>query len=467
MIGQVGRASLTLRLTLLFAFAASAVLAALGMLLSSALNAHFRELDAMALSGKLELVRHSIDLVHTSEELTRLPERLEDALVGHPELAVHIADLGGGILFANSQIGFPQALLKAGREGRISKSIEWRQGEKVYRGISAAASLNLPGRRELVIGIAMDTDHHEKFVHAIYGIVWAFVGCAGVLTGLLGWAAARQGLAPLRAMREKASAITAQRLDSRLQVESVPAELAELARALNAMLARLEDAFTRLSEFSSDLAHELRTPISNLMMQTQVALARERSADHYRTILESNAEEFDRLARMVSDMLFLAKADHGLAAPHRELLDLAQEIRNLFDYYDALAEQRGIALKSEGAGSVSGDKLMIRRALSNLLSNAIRHSHEGGCVRIVVRDDSNAATVSVANKGDAISAEHLERIFDRFYRLDASRHCAGEGAGLGLAITRSIAVAHGGTVSARSADGTTTFTLQVPRVTAE
>ena len=146
---------------------------------------------------------------------------------------------------------------------------------------------------------------------------------------------------------------------------------------------RLEEAFLRLSDFSSDIAHELRTPVSNLMTQTQVALSRARNADDYRSILESNAEEFEHMARMISDMLLLAKAENGLVVPHRETLQLGAEVRALFDYYDAVAEEKGITLMLEGDAEISADRLMLRRALGNLLSNAVRHATPGSSVRAV------------------------------------------------------------------------------------
>jgi two-component system, OmpR family, heavy metal sensor histidine kinase CusS len=229
------------------------------------------------------------------------------------------------------------------------------------------------------------------------------------------------------------------------------------------MLARLEDSFRRLSDFSSDMAHELRTPITNLMTQTQVALSRSRSADEYREVLYSNLEELDRLARTITDMLFLAKADHGLLVPHREPVDLAAEVRGLFDFYEALVDERGIALESSGEGSVSGDRLMIRRAISNLLSNAIRHTAKGERVRVRIdRDGTDNVRLTVENPGIAIEPEHLARIFDRFYRVDPARQRSTEGAGLGLAITRSIVAAHQGTLRALSADGLTRFEMSLP-----
>jgi two-component system heavy metal sensor histidine kinase CusS len=162
------------------------------------------------------------------------------------------------------------------------------------------------------------------------------------------------------------------------------------------------------------------------------------------------------MARMIGDMLFLAKADNGLIVPRTEAVDLASEVRDLFDFYDALADERGVRLEVSGEGKVSGERLMIRRAISNLLSNAMNHTAEGGSVSVRIdRDDGGATRLSVENHGDTIPSEHLPRLFDRFYRVDPARQRSTEGAGLGLAITKSIVAAHRGIVRAFSADGVT------------
>jgi two-component system heavy metal sensor histidine kinase CusS len=226
--------------------------------------------------------------------------------------------------------------------------------------------------------------------------------------------------------------------------------------------ARLDDTCRRLADFSADIAHELRTPISNLLMHTQVALTKARDAEEYREILYSNLEEYQRLGTMIADMLFLAKADNGLIMPSREPVELRQEVENLFAYYEALAEDQAIGLTSRGEGQVFGDRLMLRRALSNLLSNAIRHPPRGGMVSVSIdRAPNGDVLVSVENPGEPIPAEQLSRIFDRFYRVDPSRQRTSEGAGLGLAITRSIVLSHGGQIRVSSAQ-TTRFEIQLP-----
>ncbi len=178
-------------------------------------------------------------------------------------------------------------------------------------------------------------------------------------------------------MASRASGVTANKLDARMPVAAVPLEMADLAATLNAMLARLQDDFRRLSEFSSDLAHELRTPITNLMTQTHVVLSQPREAAKYREVLVSNAEELQLLGRMVSDMLYLAKMEHGITLPSEEAISVADEVQALFDFYEALAEDKGVSLQLRGQAKIAGDRLMLRRALSNLLSNALRYTPQG------------------------------------------------------------------------------------------
>jgi two-component system heavy metal sensor histidine kinase CusS len=329
--------------------------------------------------------------------------------------------------------------------------------------MAAELPTGLAALSPVTVAVATDIAHHQAFMRSFQRTLWVFVAGAALLSGLFGWAAARRGLAPLRGMREQAQVVTAQQLSHRLELAAMPVELAELAQSLNDMLARLEEAFARLAEFSSDIAHELRTPVSNLMTQTQVALSRARGADEYRAILESNAEEFEHLARMISDMLLLAKADNGLVLPHCEAVHLASEVRALFDYYDAVAEDKGIALALHGEADVQADRLMLRRALGNLLSNAVRHATPSSTVQVRIGGMPDAVHIDVQNAGEPIAEEHQERIFDRFFRVDPSRQRGSEGSGLGLAITKSIVAAHGGTIRASSQDGLTTFHIVLPR----
>lgn len=456
-----GRKSVTFRLTLLFASVSTLVLLLLGLLIGSLVERHFEELDMDLLDGKLELLRHAVMKVRSEQELDALTGQLDDLLVGHQGLAVIVLKPGGQILYSTPGAMFPPELLTVDGVQRLR---QWTDSKsRAYRGMAAEAPTGIPGAAPAVVAVSTDLIHHAHFMRTFRVALWLVVGFAALLSGFLGWAAVRRGLAPLRDISRSAAGITANRLDQRLSADAFPVELAEVAKTLNEMLARLEKSFRRLSDFSSDLAHELRTPVSNLLTQTQVTLSKTRTREEYQDVLASNAEEFERLTRMISDMLFLAKSDNSLIVPHRERVDLAAEIGSLFEFYEALVEEKGVTLSRSGEGSVFGDRLMLRRAVNNLLSNAVRHTPKGGVIKAVI-DDSDAAiiTLSIENTGETIAPEHLVRLFDRFYRANASPQSFGEGAGLGLAITRSIAHAHGGEVLAHSENGVTRLEIRLP-----
>ena len=437
--------TLTARLTALYTLVSATVLLGLGGLTVLAVQAHFDELDQATLRDKVHLIQ---ELGSTSASLPEFTTRLHDVMHSHHGLAVTVRN-ADGILFRS------ESMHADGSEAALPPA-HWQTVQDTLPSPE-------PGGGTLSVLAALDPIHHTHFMGRFQLILWAYVALATLASGLLGWLAARNGLSPLRAMKARAQAVSAQRLDERMPVDAVPVEMADLAQSLNDMLLRLQTDFERLSAFSSDLAHELRTPISNLLTETQVTLSQKRTADDYRNTLASNSEELQRLARMVSDMLFLAKTEHGLALPHPEAIALETEVAALADFYEALAADKSLQLVTEGAAQMEGDRLMVRRALSNLLSNAIRHSPEHGQVCIAIRSTPQGAEVSVSNQGEAIAPDVLPRLFDRFYRADtARRHPASDGAGLGLAITRAIMQAHGGTVSASSEHGINRFTLVFP-----
>ena len=453
------KASISVRLTLLFATTSTLVLLTLGLLIGASVEQHFVEQDMDLLSGKVHLATHLIEKVHTRSDFETLPAQMADSLVGHHGLAVTVIDATGTSLFATGDVQFPDSLLNS-PTGQM-EPVNWLWNNQPWRGVSTSISTGLADMPPLVVAVAADIAHHEHFMSSFRRTLWLFVVLGAIATCILGWFSVRRGLAPLEAIRAGATVVTANRLDFRLDVASVPGELTELAQSLNEMLARLEESFRRLKDFSSDLAHELRTPISNLMTETQVAMSASRSAEEYREVLLSNSEEYDRLARMISDMLYLAQAENGLLVPNRQPVDLAIEVRALFDFFDALAEEKSLTLSLSGEGTVSGDRLMLRRALANLFSNAVRHTPEGGRIDVAIDSDGELTRIRVMNSGEAISPEHLERIYDRFYRADPSRHRSGEGAGLGLAITRSIILAHGGTITAQSESAGVCFEIRL------
>jgi len=456
----MGKLSLTARLTALYTLVAALLLLGMASLMAVAVDRHFEELDRDTLQDKIHLVS---EIIARADSAADLQNRLDDALRHHPGLFVRVQDGAGALLYASASLSFPADVSEQLSAGPADDILTWTHDGHEYHALAAHA----PPHEQLGAGIgiqaAVDTLHHAHFIHSLQLALGAYVLLAAVASGLLGWWAARTGLAPLRTMKARAQAVTANKLDQRMPAEAVPVELADLATSLNEMLERLQGDFQRLSDFSSDLAHELRTPISNLLTQTQVSLSSRRDADAYRDILASNAEELQRLARMVSDMLLLAKAEHGLLLPRTEQIALEDEVGALFDFYEALAEEKEIRLRQSGHASIRGDRLMLRRAISNLLSNALRHTPAGGLVSVEIELLPSTVALHVSNNGTAIPPELLPRLFDRFFRADKARtHPETEGAGLGLAITRAIVQAHGGSASVASTDGETRFTLNFP-----
>jgi two-component system heavy metal sensor histidine kinase CusS len=460
------RRSITLRLTLLFATASTVVLLVVGSVIGLVVEAHFEEQDLAELHGKLELIRHTLAKVRASTDLVAVPQQLEDALVGHAALSVIVITPDGRTLFATTGAEFPALMRQVHTAQTVPERLRpvvWEHGKHTFSGIAAAAVTGMQDLPPFHIAIALDIGHHRQFMQVFYKALWLSAAFGVLLAGILGWVAARKGLAPVRRIAEVAKGISANQLNDRLPLTTVPTELLELADSFNDMLSRLEDAFRRLTNFSSDIAHELRAPVSNLMTQTQVALSRARTQDDYRDILSSNLEEYERLARMISDMLFLAKADHGLIVPQREPIDLATEVRELIEFYEPLAEDYGVKLVLHGVGATQGDRLMIRRALSNLLSNALRHTSRDGKIEIYLDTErGDNVRVRVENSGVEISNQHLQHLFDRFYRVDPARGHGNEGVGLGLAITKSIIEAHAGSISVESLNGRTVFEIIMP-----
>ncbi|MGX9565893.1 heavy metal sensor histidine kinase [Pseudomonas sp. CFBP 5748] len=446
-----GQWSLSSRLALLFAACTAVVSLFAGVLFSRGSEAHFIELDQQLLEGKLIGLRRALQDLNAEQAQSRLA----DELSRQADLALRIKD-SDGVRWYDSSIRIPAQLPE--RPGLSTLS----DGDSDYRVLNAPLYPEQPNSPQLTL--LLDITHHQHFLQRMQRLIWLTVGLSALATALLGAWAARRALRPLRRMGAIAGSVSARSLNARLPEEQMPAELAELSHSINAMLGRLDDAFQRLSAFSADIAHELRTPLSNLLTHTQVTLTRERSLEDYREALHSNLEELQWMAQLVNDMLYLAKADHGLLAPNREPLELAEEVDLLLEFFAPLAEDADVRLSREGKGHIEGDRSMLRRALSNLLDNALRFTPGGGEVRVRIVDEAHMVSVSVENSGKGISADLLPRLFDRFYRADPARQeGSSEHAGLGLAITRSIIRAHGGQIRCESADGWTRFVIELPK----
>jgi len=287
-----------------------------------------------------------------------------------------------------------------------------------------------------------------------------------LLAGAMVWAGSRwhvrRALRPLNELAAQTRAISARRLDQRLSLADPAEELLPWVEQFNALMQRLEGAVAQLEGFNADVAHELRTPLAALIGHTEVALSRERPAEALRDTLLSNLEEAQRLAALVNDMLFLSQADRGATARRGPTASLAALAAQVVEFHEALIEEAGLTVRIEGDAQAAVDEPLVKRALANLLGNAIRFAQRGSCVAVCIAPDAaEQVRVEVRNAGEPIAPQHLERLFDRFFRVDAARPDSQSHHGLGLAIVAAIARMHAGRPLAASEGGSTRvgFTL--------
>ncbi|WP_439889148.1 heavy metal sensor histidine kinase [Pseudomonas sp. MBLB4123] len=456
----MSRLSLTARMSLMFMLAVAAVLSVAALSFYRLSQHHFALLDHQTLQEKLASTRAILGVAPAGASLGQLQPQLSALLDAHHDLTAVLLGADGSVLFAAPGVLDIPPHFRSYPQDAVW---EWQGERRMYRGISAPVTA--AGQAEpLTLMLALDVTNHMAFFDTLQRWFWIGLALSALVSAGLGWVVARSGLRPLRQVTRTAASMSAKSLKERIPLEPVPLELQQLVSSFNAMLGRLDDAFVRLSNFSADIAHELRTPLSSLMTHTEVILGRKRDVDTYEDNLYSNLEDLKRMARMIDDMLFLAKSDNGLIVPERQPVVLETLVTSLFDYYQLLAEERGIELRLTGVACVRGDRLMLRRAVSNLLSNALRYTPPGQSISVSLDQDGAVARLSVANPGASIPAEHLERLFDRFYRADPARREGDPGnAGLGLAITRSIVEAHQGRIWCDSANGRTAFHMEFPR----
>ncbi|OIQ85956.1 sensor kinase CusS [mine drainage metagenome] len=442
--------SLALRVTVLVGLSTTLLLLAFAWGVERSIELHFARMDLDSLATTWRAVDAALQLRDPAQR----QHRLRDAVGDRRDLVLRVSDASGRMLFASDGPQLPVADSRAARAPALDALQLWQAGGHSWRGVL----LRAPGGERVVLARAID--FHLSYLDRLRSALWAGTLLASLISVLLARLAVQQGNAPLRRISARMRDIGSEHLDARIDPAQVPVELADLVAAFNAMLERIERGYERLRGVSVDIAHELRTPVTNLRTQTQVALSRARPVDAYREVLYSNLEEFERMSAMISDMLFLAQSEH--AQPAHDDVELAAEVRALFEYFEAWADEQGVALRLHGDARVCGDRAMLRRALSNLLRNAVHHSARGAAVEVTLAADAQRVRVEVCNTGAAIAPQHLPHLFERFYRADPSRRRNGEGAGLGLAIVKSIVEMHRGTVAARSADGLTCFSIEVP-----
>lgn len=463
-------ASLAGRLVLAFVVVASVTLTAAGTYLYFALNAQLRVADDAMLLGKITQLRHLASEALNADDLARTAHRYTDVVSGHDGLILRIATPEGRTLVEvnpeGEQVTMPPVVAAAVPPSESSVQTWTSMAGMASRAVAAEAWLGQNTAKVIVL-VAQDGDSRAALLTKYQRhIVFAVIGGVAAVA-LLSLLLVRGTLRGLARIGSQAAAVVPSQLDTRLTLQGAPRELADLLASLNAMLTRLQDGFARLSQFSADLAHDFRTPLANLVGQTEVTLAHPRTVEEYRSVLESNLEEYARLSHMIEDMLFLARADHARVALAIAPLDARHEVQVLVDYFEAVAADRNITIDVRGDAQLRADATLLRRAINNLLDNALRHTPAGARIDVAIELMPQGIAITVGNPGAGIPATALPLLFERFYRGDPSRAQSGaqssQSTGLGLAIVKTIMDLHGGSVQASSPPGgRTEFRLVFP-----
>ena len=482
------RRSMTARISVSFALVALLLVAACGVLLDRLVASELRDQSELELLSRLVFLREDLatlpglratqELLDRWERRERVHVRLTDGqgrtlvqsrgFVG-PAVPADSDIFDAGRLPAHADLGALREVRAAAR----ATSAEWQAPDgrrfRVLRGTihGYGSDAGLPAAVGAVLTIEAAKAREVRRGELLR--LLAALCAAVVVAGGLGVIIARAVLADARRLGSTAGRIGAHALHERLALDDVPLELEESARAFNHMLDRLQASFERLSRFSAEVAHDLRTPISNLLGEAQVALSREREAQEYRGVLESAVEEYERMSRMIGNMLFLARSDNDQTVIEREPIGLDMLVSRVAAYFEGVAEERQIVLRAavqapqSGSAVLVADDSLVTRALGNLLSNALRHAIAGSEVLLnATLDAQGGCTIAVVNRGPRIPSESIERVFERFFRVAPAREDSAAGSGLGLAIVRSIMELHQGSVDVRSDDERTVFTLRFP-----
>jgi two-component system heavy metal sensor histidine kinase CusS len=460
------RLSLSARLTLTFAAITAACFAAVGFLLYRAAAQRIYAQDETNLVLTARHLRRLAAELDSVQDVVAHQDRLVIGVLGDTNNALRITDDAGRLLVEHNPSHYAIAAQPPVPADRriVAEAIHRWQGnggqDAQVHGITAIAPLRDGSRVSLTVARSL-ADREALLAHYLRDMLHRLL--AGLLAAVvLSYLLVRRALRPLRTMATDAAAIHAQRLDTRLSVGKAPPELQALATALNDMLGRLEEGFSRVWRFTVDLAHDLRTPIGNLRGSNEVALTRPRSQAEYEALLGSNIEECDRVSRTIESVLFLARAESPQFALQRTELDVRAELERIADYFEGIAADAGVAIDVRAAAPLRADRDLFRRAVSNLLSNALRYTPRGMTIRLVAEKTGRGTQVSVENPGQPIPAEHLDKLFDRFYRVDRSRSDSANSTGLGLSIVHSIMELHGGRASVESGPTATRFTLWFP-----
>ncbi len=420
----------------------------------------------LELQGKRELLRHVLSEIDSSAKVPDNGHRFGDLLIGHDDLHLAIVDYRTGTVLASFSRLALRSISCCANNVDADAVINWHSEDgESFTSLAGIGRVANGDRLRFVL-----SQNRINDIRLLQGYMNAALIGMPLLLGLVlagAWIAARTGLAPLARFKKLARESSSVSLSRRLIPDDMPLELRDLAIDFNAMLARIDTGVTQLNRFSGDLAHEMRTPVGILLGRTQVTLSRPRAPAELLAVLEADVEDLERLSRLIDDMLFLARAENEADELSFEPLLVRQEAQTVADFIEVIATERGIVIEIDGDATVHANRILLQRAITNLLTNALRHAAANSTVRIDMEKHPGTVELAVENVGETIPANDLVRVFDRFYRIDESRARHAGGSGLGLSIVKTIMQLHGGKVELVSNvnvenQGTTRFTLHFP-----
>jgi two-component system heavy metal sensor histidine kinase CusS len=467
-------ASLALLLTAWYTTASFIVVAAATGLLYLALANNLRKISEQSLLDELDVCRALVREQGGSSHALHEEVEIDSAVRRYQKFYVRVLDANGKALSTTPGMDSDLSASRVAQSAAQHSGIFWIDSPRgaPYRAIVATVPRDATGKEVWTLEAAVDLTQEQVVLGRQRAWVWTLLAAALLVCPGIGFLIARRSTRPLREVAETARQIGSSTLNERIRAEGYPVEIRVLADAFNAMLGRLEDSFERLTRFSADIAHELRTPVGNIRGEAEVALARPRTTTEYTEVLGSCLEEAVRLSELIESLLFLARSESPGEHLNRTQQDIDHLLRDIRDYYEATAAEIGVTLSANHkitAVTASVDRLLLLRALGNLVSNALAHCSAGDSISLDASQERGEIRIEVRDTGAGIDPAALPKVFDRLYRADPARSRNSGGAGLGLAIVQQIIVLHGGKVSIASDSGfgtTVTLTLPQPAATA-
>ncbi|EKD72279.1 MAG: hypothetical protein ACD_45C00717G0004 [uncultured bacterium] len=460
--------SIKIRLILFYTIATTSLLICITLSSYWVMVSTIYQAEHQFLSDEIDILQHIIhkkqhDISALKQEITEIPFILDNSIYRY---YIRILDDKNQPIIETS--GMQKAIQGAPfffAHLTHKQSHWWHSADGTDYLLMQAAVTFSEAKHVWTIQVALDVSY-ERHIIKKYRVYLFITLLTGIICALiLGYIIANKSMRRLYDLTETTKNITATSLHQRINLQFWPSELRALGMAFNEMLDRIELSFSRLTQFSDDLAHELRTPVNNLIGETELVLSRSSTIEEYQQILESNLEESHRLSQVIENILFLARTENPKLEIKKNLVQVNEEIGLICDFYQALADEKNIQITLSGKATLHANPTMFRRMLNNILANALKYTPEYGKIDFTITEmQNNRIEIILRDNGIGIAAEHIPKLFNRFYRIDNARSHLSGGIGLGLPIVKSIIDLHHGTISITSIpEKGTIITIYLPK----